>query len=310
MLRFIQNNYKKILLIALIALFFIPQDVDINWKTVVTILLLGLVIFVWHNMRIPAEHQNGELGTCSVCGKIFYPNLKGIRKLFFKFFFPKEFTMVCPNCRKERAMCKKRFRKALRMGMKQGYLAREEETQLLSSLERCKLLQLIEDTSKDISFIHRMTGYKLGEFAAIPFTDVSLKEGEKLYFFVNTSLYQVRTRTHYEGQSSGMSFRIAKGVSYRIGEYRGKPIRQQYLNLEGNGTLYITNQRVIFNGVRNITYKWKDVIQVLSFPPDGISFSAENKVKFYLLKLHKKDPLIYRELLACCEGILGANIKN
>lgn len=51
--------------------------------------------------------------------------------------------------------------------------------------------------------------------------------------------------TSYEGGSSGWSFRVFKGVNYRIGKMKGRPIRENVQEAT-NGILYLTNKRVIF----------------------------------------------------------------
>ena len=56
---------------------------------------------------------------------------------------------------------------------------------------------------------------------------------------------------HYEGGYSGFSFRVAKGVSYRIGGSRGT-FRQgeETPTFIDTGTVTITNQRVVFQGAK------------------------------------------------------------
>lgn len=54
----------------------------------------------------------------------------------------------------------------------------------------------------------------------------------------------------YEGGSSGVSVRVMKGVSYRVGQSRGTPIRKDVQD-RIDGVLSITNKRVVFTATRN-----------------------------------------------------------
>jgi hypothetical protein len=87
---------------------------------------------------------------------------------------------------------------------------------------------------------------------------VNLKKGERVYLIgPGAALIEPRRqRGHYQGGYSGFSFRVMKGVSYRVGGMRGT-------NLPGpetptaidSGTVTITNQRVVFMGTKQ-TREW------------------------------------------------------
>jgi len=50
--------------------------------------------------------------------------------------------------------------------------------------------------------------------------------------------------------SSGFSFRVCKGVTYRTGQRRGRPIEETYTE-KNKGLLYVTNKRIIFVSDKN-----------------------------------------------------------
>jgi hypothetical protein len=52
----------------------------------------------------------------------------------------------------------------------------------------------------------------------------------------------------YRGGYSGMSFRVARGLYMRTGGSRGNRVITQSLDHVDNGSLYITTQRLVFNG--------------------------------------------------------------
>lgn len=85
-----------------------------------------------------------------------------------------------------------------------------------------------------------------------------LAPGESLYYKIDhASCVEVRRqRGHTVGQSSGMSFRIAKGVSYRVGVSKGRYVPGPEAPTEiDRGTALITSKRVVFTGPR-ATREW------------------------------------------------------
>lgn len=62
-----------------------------------------------------------------------------------------------------------------------------------------------------------------------------------------------RSKTHYVGRSQGVSIRIAKGVRYHVGGYKGRPVTEQYETVSDSGSVYVTNKRFIFSGTKEVT---------------------------------------------------------
>src|SRR5438067_4871908 len=83
---------------------------------------------------------------------------------------------------------------------------------------------------------------------------VVLKRDELLFFELpRVSLVEVqRGQGHYVGGYSGFSFRVAKGIRYSVGGTRGTyvPGAEQH-KVTDEGSVAITNQRVVFQGSRN-----------------------------------------------------------
>ena len=50
------------------------------------------------------------------------------------------------------------------------------------------------------------------------------------------------------GLSQGVSFRVMKGVYYRVGSFKGRPITRQERVSLGTGTLYVTDRNLYFSG--------------------------------------------------------------
>jgi hypothetical protein len=69
-----------------------------------------------------------------------------------------------------------------------------------------------------------------------------------LYLFKNVQFHEERTRTHYEGRSSGVSIRIAKGVYYRTGGFRGNPVQETNMEHIDTGYFAVTDKHFYFHG--------------------------------------------------------------
>jgi hypothetical protein len=76
---------------------------------------------------------------------------------------------------------------------------------------------------------------------------INLERGETpVWLFNGVSYHTIRKRTQYVGGSTGVSFRIMKGVYYRVGAFKGEPISTQYLSEEGVGIFLLTSRNVYF----------------------------------------------------------------
>lgn len=84
-----------------------------------------------------------------------------------------------------------------------------------------------------------------------------LKKGEVAIDSVPAKLLEYRSGgSSYQGGSQGVSIRIAKGLSYRVGSNRGQLVRNpEQLQVIDNGDATFTNQRVVFGG-QSQTREW------------------------------------------------------
>ena len=84
-----------------------------------------------------------------------------------------------------------------------------------------------------------------------------LKKGEVAIDSVPAKLLEYRSGgSSYQGGSQGVSIRIAKGLSYRVGANRGQLVRNpEQLQVIDSGDATFTNQRVVFGG-QSQTREW------------------------------------------------------
>ena len=83
-----------------------------------------------------------------------------------------------------------------------------------------------------------------------PTTTIVLQQSEEFYFECPAVSYAEHSYTAYQGGTQGVSLRIMRGVSYRIGGYRGQGQRHEKLEVDDNGTLLVGSKRVLFVGKR------------------------------------------------------------
>lgn len=97
-----------------------------------------------------------------------------------------------------------------------------------------------------------------------------------------------RVKGQWQGGTRGFSFRIAKGVHYRVGSTRGtyEPGPEVITRVDEGGTVYITSKRVMYLGSQRTT-EWK-FANLLGFQHDeevGATFlqvSNRQKVSGFL----------------------------
>ncbi|OQX85956.1 MAG: hypothetical protein B6D63_01135 [Candidatus Latescibacteria bacterium 4484_7] len=109
---------------------------------------------------------------------------------------------------------------------------------------------------------------------ALPF---NLQKTEKLVWVFKGVDYLVqKTRREYEGGMSGVSIRVARGLYFRTGGFRGRPVERTETVNADRGLLGVTNKHIYFVGDNNsfrIRYE-----KIVSFKPysDGIGIMRDS----------------------------------
>lgn len=104
----------------------------------------------------------------------------------------------------------------------------------------------------------------------------NLQKGETIiWLFHNVKYYEQRTRTQYIGGYSGLSLRVARGVYYRVGGFKGNPVQTTQTVHVDTGILAVTNKHVYFAGSAKAFKIRYD--QIVSFTPysDGIGVQRD-----------------------------------
>ncbi len=130
-----------------------------------------------------------------------------------------------------------------------------------------KHIKLIRLKDGDISVLSEITN-----------APILLNRDEKCYLMLTgIELYEDRAVRDTVGGYDGFSFRVARGVSYRIGGFSSRGESHMEKRLIDKGIFYVTNKRYIFDGsAKNIEGELKKVISVEAYS-DGIKISRANK---------------------------------
>jgi len=171
-------------------------------------------------------------------------------------------------------------------------------------------------TDEDVKFDERVRPYiyvnAIRKEGKLPLVDlkieggspVILKKGEIIHFAGEATLKELKSvRLGYEGGSHGVSFRIAKGVSYRVGAHRGHIVREERLIETSRGVCIITNQRLFLHPFREHKPVSIPLNKILSYQcfSNGVEVYKEGREKGYFFALGKSGSV---EILGLCLGHL------
>jgi hypothetical protein len=125
-----------------------------------------------------------------------------------------------------------------------------------------------------------------GRIPVLDSPTILLKRDERAHLQTDAQLLKEVVIREYKGGSQGMSFRIAKGVSYRVGSHRGTlQVVGSRLETADSGILTVTSQRVVFAGARKTVEVRYDKLVSLNIYGDAIQFHVTNRQTASLFKV-------------------------
>lgn len=103
-----------------------------------------------------------------------------------------------------------------------------------------------------------------------------LQKNEKIiWIFRNVAYYQQKTRREMRGRTQGMSFRVMKGVYYRVGGFKGTPIETTHNEYIDTGVVGLTDKHLYFSSSRkSFKLPYSKIIDIQSYS-DGIGLQKE-----------------------------------
>jgi hypothetical protein len=107
----------------------------------------------------------------------------------------------------------------------------------------------IENTKIEFARYRLIAEVQRGNLPVVEGSGLILLKGEITHWIERASLLEERVlRSRYVGGSHGISLRIMKGVSYRVGSHRGHLVSDTGIVPVSTGNLIFTNKRITFLG--------------------------------------------------------------
>jgi hypothetical protein len=121
---------------------------------------------------------------------------------------------------------------------------------------------------------------------------IILQKNEIAHIEVPSFLLEERVVSRqYTGRSQGVSFRIMKGVSYRVGATRGQLLTQTGIVNVSDGTFVITNKRIIFSGNRKSFNSSLEKILDIQLYNDALQISLTNRQKPVIVGMYSPQTI-------------------
>lgn len=146
---------------------------------------------------------------------------------------------------------------------------------------------------------------KLPEFPRQKLIDkaIIIKKDEIPHACFGSVLSEIRVKTGFRAGSQGVSLRVMKGVSYRVGGTRGHVTRENELVETSRGLLIITNKRLFLHPEGSTKAVSIPLNKILSYNcfDDSIVINKEGREKPYVFKLPVRGE---SEVIGICLGFL------
>ena len=96
-----------------------------------------------------------------------------------------------------------------------------------------------------------------------------------LWPFMNVVYYEEVTKRTMVGASSGINIRIAKGIYYRVGAFKGEPLITSNLQAKYGGALILTNKNIYFySTAKSMKFPYSKIISFVPFE-DGLGIQQD-----------------------------------
>ncbi len=182
-----------------------------------------------------------------------------------------------------RALVASGWERAIDVAFDDGILTEEEESSLIKLKQHFSLSQ--QELDRNGAFTKIFKGAilrdiydgklpdRLDTSRNIPF---NLQKTEKLvWIFQDVDYYEEKTRTRYVGGSQGISIRVARGLYYRTGAFRGERVQTSETIHADTGLLGVTNRHIYFSGSsKGFRINYNKIVAFESFS-DGIGVQRD-----------------------------------
>ncbi|WP_413942718.1 hypothetical protein [Bdellovibrio sp. HCB-162] len=195
---------------------------------------------------------------------------------------------------------KKAYRAALSNLQRQSEITKEMELNMDAIQGFLQIpFEEIEKEKTKLDRLRLITEVRYGNLPILHRCPIILQKNEIAYWSEPAELMEVRViGRRYEGGSSGVSIRIMKGVSYRVGNHRGRMVTDKALLAVAQGQLIVTNKRLVFSGdAKSFDVKIEKILNI-NYTDDGILFTTANREKPYAARFKNlSDVEIVEEII-------------
>lgn len=164
------------------------------------------------------------------------------------------------------------FNNAVESILNNGILTAEDEEKFTRYRSHYCFEQDILDKNGGLQRLAKASILRVVLDGGIPDTSVAIhghlpflfQKAEKiLWVFQRVELYEQRTKTTYQGKSRGVSVRISKGIYYKVGAFKGKPVSIQETKCTGVGLVALTNKHIYFaSSTKNFKIPYSKIVVV------------------------------------------------
>ena len=188
------------------------------------------------------------------------------------------------------------FDKAVEKLLNDGILTKKDEENIVNFRDQLNLTQNILDQNGSLqkiakaSIIREITEGNVPEVRLdvqghIPFN--FMKSEQLIWLFQDVDFYEQRTNTHFQGGHAGVSMRVAKGLYFRTGGFKGQPVKTEETKYIDTGSLCLTNKHLYFaSSLKNFRIQYGKIITLNPYL-DGIGLQKDGV---------SSRPLIFKNL--------------
>lgn len=102
-----------------------------------------------------------------------------------------------------------------------------------------------------------------------------VKKETLIWLYRNVTLHEQKTKREYVGRSRGLNIRVAKGVYYRTGGFKGSPIETNYMQKIGVGSVCLTDKNLYFSSMeKSLKVPYDKIISIESYS-NGIGIQKD-----------------------------------
>jgi hypothetical protein len=182
---------------------------------------------------------------------------------------------------------------SVKQSLENGIISPTEEDRLVAFKERFALAQSELDLNGAFTTVLKAAVLREVLNGAVPerFSfggnlPVNLQKGEQVVWgFPNSRYLEDKVRREYVGGSKGVSFRVMKGVYYRVGAFKGHAVEHTESVHLDTGWVIVTSKNIYFAGPRkSLRLPYAKIVSIESFSNGiGVTRDAANAKAQYFL---------------------------